>query len=86
METEEYTLNFANELRKKNIHVVIEMNQRKIKKCFEWADKQNTPCVIVIGENEMKKNCFMAKNMKTSESKEYSFDNIEEFVNDIKNM
>ena len=86
METEEYTLNFANELRKKNIHVVMEMNQRKIKKCFEWADKQNIPCVIVIGENEMEKNCFMAKNMKTSESKEYSFDNIEEFVNDIKNM
>lgn len=86
METEEYTLNFANELRKKNIHVVIEMNQRKIKKCFEWADKQNIPCVIVIGENEMEKNCFMAKNMKTSESKEYSFDNIEKFVNDIKNM
>ena len=62
------------------------MNKRKIKKCFEWADKQNIPYVIVVGENEVKTNNFMLKNMKTSTSKEYSFDNIEQLVNDIKNV
>lgn len=86
METEAYTLKIANELRKKNIHVTIEMNKRKIKKCFEWADKQSIPYVIVIGENEIKTNHFMLKNMKSSTSKEYSFDNIEQLVNDIKNV
>lgn len=86
METEEYTLKIANELRKKNIHVIIEMNKRKIKKCFEWADKQSIPYVIVIGENEIKTNHFMLKNMKSATSKEYSFDNIEQLVNDIKNV
>lgn len=86
METEAYTLKIANELRKKNIHVIIEMNKRKIKKCFEWADKQRIPYVIVIGENEIKTNHFMLKNMKSATSKEYSFDNIEQLVNDIKNV
>lgn len=86
METEAYTLKIANELRKKNIHVIIEMNKRKIKKCFEWADKQSIPYVIVIGENEIKTNHFMLKNMKSATSKEYSFDNIEQLVNDIKNV
>ena len=62
------------------------MKKRKIKKCFEWADKQNIPYVIVVGENEVKTNNFMLKNMKTSTSKEYSFDNIEQLVNDIKNV
>ena len=80
METEAYTLKIANELRKKNIHVIIEMNKRKIKKCFEWADKQSIPYVIVIGENEIKTNHFMLKNMKSATSKEYSFDNIEQLV------
>lgn len=86
METEAYSLKIANELRKKNIHVIVEMNKRKIKKCFEWADKQSIPYVIVIGENEIKTNHFMLKNMKSSTSKEYSFDNIEQLVNDIKNV
>ena len=86
METEAYTLKIANGLRKKNIHVIIEMNKRKIKKCFEWADKQSIPYVIVIGENEIKTNHFMLKNMKSATSKEYSFDNIEQLVNDIKNV
>ncbi len=86
METEAYTLKIANELRKKNIHVIIEMNKRKIKKCFEWADKQSIPYVIVIGENEIKTNHFMLKNMKSSTSKEYSFNNIEQLVNEIKNV
>lgn len=86
METEAYTLKIANELRKKNIHVIIEMTKRKIKKCFEWADKQSIPYVIVIGENEIKTNHFMLKNMKSATSKEYSFDNIEQLVNDIKNV
>lgn len=86
METEAYTLKIANELRKKNICVIVEMSKRKIKKCFEWADKQNIPYVIVVGENEVKTNNFMLKNMKTSTSKEYSFDNIEQLVNDIKNV
>ena len=86
METEAYTLKIANELRKKNIHVIIEMTKRKIKKCFEWADKQSIPYAIVIGENEIKTNHFMLKNMKSATSKEYSFDNIEQLVNDIKNV
>ncbi len=83
-ETEAITLKIANELRQKNIKVAIEMNKRKIKKCFEWANKQNIPYVIVIGETEIKNRRFMVKNMADGSSQEYSFDNIEKLVNDMK--
>ncbi len=83
-ETEAITLKIANELRQKNIKVAIEMNKRKIKKCFEWANKQNIPYVIVIGETEIKNRRFMVKNMADGSSQEYSFNNIEKLVNDMK--
>ena len=62
------------------------MNKRKIKKCFEWANKQNIPYVIVIGEDEIKTNHLMVKNMKSSTSKEYALDNLDQLVDDIKNV
>lgn len=85
-ETEAITLKIANELRQKNIRVTIEMNKRKIKKCFEWANKQNIPYVIVIGEDEIKTNHLMVKNMKSSTTKEYTLDNLDQLVDDIKNV
>ena len=54
MNTEKETLNLANQFRRLGIAVVIEMNNKKIKKCFEWANKQAIPFVSVIGEDEMK--------------------------------
>lgn len=83
---EPITLKIANDLRGLGLKVLIEMNRRKIKKCFEWANKENVPYVVVIGEDEIKKNMMMIKNMKTGESKEYSFDDIEEIAKDISNV
>ena len=85
-ETEAITLKIANELRQKKIRVTIEMNKRKIKKCFEWANKQNIPYVSVIGEDEIKTNHLMVKNMKSSTTKEYTLDNLDQLVDDIKNV
>lgn len=72
------SLELANKLREKNIKVLIEMNKRKVKKCFEWANKNNIPYVTVIGEAETKSKIFTIKNMNNGEIKEYSFCDIDD--------
>lgn len=78
------SLTLANQLRNKGIKVIIEMNKKKIKKCFEWANKKEIPYVIVIGEDEIKNQKFNLKNMKTGETKEYYFKDIEKIAIHIK--
>ena len=74
----------ANKLRNKGIKVIIEMNHKKIKKCFDWANKKAIPYVTVIGEDEMKNQKLNLKNMKTGNSTEYSLNDIDNIVNIIK--
>lgn len=57
-------LELAQKIRNKNKKVLIEMNNRKIKKSFDYANKENIPYVIVLGENEVKENKITLKNMK----------------------
>ena len=77
-------LEISNELRENGIKVIVEMNNRKIKKCFEWANKRNIPYVTVIGEDEIDKRILSVKNMITGESNNYSFDDISNLINDLK--
>lgn len=83
MDTDLFSLSIANKFRKMGARVIIEMNKRKIKKCFEWADKNNIPYVTVIGEDEINNNIINIKDMSTGTSKKYSIDNIEEIIKDI---
>ena len=80
MELLEECLSLAQKLRNKNKKVLIEMNKRKIKKSFDYANKENIPYVIVVGENEIKENKITIKNMK--ESSQEMID-IDEFVRRI---
>ena len=73
------SLELANRLRVNGIKVIIEMNNKKIKKCFEWANKKNIPYVTVIGEDEIANKVLSIKNMETGESVKYSFDKIVDF-------
>ena len=66
MDTEIECLSLAQKLRNKNKKVLIEMNKRKIKKSFDYANEENIPYVIVVGENEIKENKITIKNMKES--------------------
>ena len=72
-----FSLKLAQKLRDNGIKVMIEMNGRKIKKCFEWADKNSIPYVTVIGEDEVSSGNFNIKNMSTGDSVMYSLDNID---------
>ena len=74
-------MNLANQFRRLGIAVVIEMNNKKIKKCFEWANKQAIPFVSVIGEDEMKDQKLKIKKMSTGEIIEVPFSNLDCFIN-----
>lgn len=72
------SLKLANELRKNNIKVMIEMNGRKIKKALEAASKNNVPYVIIIGENELNTNLIEIKDMQKSTTYQIPMSNIQE--------
>jgi histidyl-tRNA synthetase len=60
-------LRVANDLRKKGYIVELEMSGRKVGKLLEKANKEGVRNVIVIGEEEVKKNQYKVKNMETGE-------------------
>lgn len=84
MDTNVEVLSLANTLRENGIRVIIEMNNRKIKKCFEWADKNNIPYVSVLGENEIKNHKISIKNMFKQETSEFDINDIEGIVKYLK--
>ena len=63
MDTEIESIKLADNLRKNNINVLVELNKRKVKKCFEYANKENIKYVIVVGSNEIESNTYRVKNM-----------------------
>lgn len=80
MGTEMECLDLALKLRKKNKRVLVEMNNRKIKKSFDYANKENIPYVIVVGEDEIKSKNITIKNM--CEGTQETID-VEEFLRRI---
>ena len=72
LDTNIETLKLANTLREKGVNVLIEMNKKKVGKCFEYAERENIKYVMVIGENEIKDNIYKIKDMIKKE--EYSFE------------
>ena len=84
MNTNIVSLKLANKLREKGVKVIIEMNNRKIKKSLESADKNNIPYVIVLGENEIDSNTIEIKDMIHSSNIKVNIDDIEEICKIIK--
>lgn len=78
--TEVACLKLANNLRNMNYNVELEMNNRKLKKSMEYANKEKIPYVIVIGDDEINNNKFKIKDMSKGNVYELSFDDL----NDIK--
>ena len=59
-------LKIANELRQKDIKVEIEMNNLKLKKALSSANENQIPLVIILGENELKENKLIIKDMRNN--------------------
>lgn len=82
--TESESLCLANDLRKMHLKVEVEMQNKKIKKSFEFANKEQIPYVIVLGEDEIKENSFKIKNMNSGIEESISFSNLESILSFIK--
>ena len=82
MDTEVECMSIATTLRDNGIKVMVEMNKKKLKKSFEFANKTNIKYVIVVGENEIKENKYTLKDM---ESGKQELLNIDEIIKNIKN-
>ena len=77
-------LKLANALRNNDIKVMIEMKKRKIKKCMEWANKNNIGYVIVIGGDEVKSREIEIKDMNNYDTNKVSIDDIDTMIDIIK--
>lgn len=85
MDTEIESLILANKLRNKGIKVIVEMNHKKIKKAYSWANKNNIPHVTVIGDEEIKNQSIKIKDMNNSKEISVGINNIDEIVEIVKN-
>ncbi len=76
LDTNAETLKLATEFRKLGYQVLIEMNKKKVGKCFEYAEKNNVKYVMIIGENEVNSGIYKIKDMDKKEEYSYNRDEI----------
>lgn len=77
MDTEIESLMLANNLRDLGYNVEIEMKNKKLKKSLDYANKEKIPYVIILGENEIKNNTIIVKDMFNNNSIELKLNNLE---------
>lgn len=82
LDTNIETLKLATSLRENNINVLIEMNKKRVNKCFEYAEKENIKYISIIGSDEINSGVLRLKNMQTKEEFEVKS---EDLVNFLKN-
>ena len=80
LDTNIETLKLANELRAKGVNVLIEMNKKKVGKCFEYAERENIKYVMVIGENEINNKVFKIKDMIKKEEYSLEYEELIKFL------
>ncbi|MBU2640120.1 MAG: histidine--tRNA ligase, partial [Nanoarchaeota archaeon] len=62
-------LQVAEQLRKENLNITVDLQNRSISKNLDYANKQKIPFVIFLGENELKEKKLKLKDMKTGKEK-----------------
>ncbi len=67
LDTKIDTLKLATNLRNNGYKVLIEMNKKKIGKCFEYAEREKIKYVMIIGENEVNSGIYKIKDMNKKE-------------------
>ena len=81
LDTSIATLKLASILRENGCNVLIEMNKKKIGKCFEYAERENIKYVMIIGENEIKSNEYHIKDMDKKEEYLLKYEELIKFLN-----
>lgn len=67
LDTDIECLKLATTLRKEGVKVLIEMNKKKVAKCFEYAEHEHINYISIIGSNEIESGELHLKNMETKE-------------------
>lgn len=71
--TEKEALKLATALRREKYKIEVELSGKKVKKAMEKANRENTPKVIVLGDNEVNQNMYKIKDMKSGEEEIVAF-------------
>ncbi|MFF6016844.1 histidine--tRNA ligase [Lysinibacillus fusiformis] len=71
--TEKSALKLAAALRQHEYKVEVELSGKKVKKAMEKANRENTPQVIVLGEDEVTQNMYKIKNMQSGKEEVIAF-------------
>lgn len=71
-----YCLPWLKCLRENGINCEIYPEATKMKKQMSYADHKNIPFAAIVGENEMKENKVMLKDMKTGKQQPYSLEEL----------
>ncbi len=78
MNTDIECLKVANILRNNGYKVEVEMMRNKLKKGLDYANRQGIKYVIIIGEDELKDNTVVVKDMFNNNDIKISLDKINE--------
>ena len=70
-------------LRKNGYKVLTELNNIKLKKAMNIANREKIDKVIIIGEDELKNNSVTIKNMETGNQEVVKIDDILKRINEI---
>ena len=84
LDTNIEVLKIANKLRDNGYRVLIEMNKKKIAKCFEYAERNNIKYVMIVGENEVNSGTYKIKDMDKKEEYSYDLEALIKYLNDNK--
>ena len=76
MSTEIESLTLANKIRDLGYKVELDFEKRKLKKSLDYANKQNIPYVIIIGEDEISSKIIKIKDMRKKEEYQINLKNI----------
>ncbi len=76
MNTQKESFKVMQQLRDNGISCDIEFMKRKLKKSLNYANKQNIPFVLIIGEDEIKSGKYTFKDMANSKEEKLSLNEI----------
>lgn len=72
----DYSIKLANKLRNDNIYADVYLENKKISKKLDYANKLNIPYVILVGPDEIKTNILTLKDMKKGEQLSLTYEQI----------
>lgn len=73
LEDKKEAIEIGTNLRLNDVNTEIYLSDKKIKAKMKYADKQEIPYVIVIGETEVETNTVEVKNMTTGDTVSFNY-------------